>query len=312
MRPGIEPRGPSRVGGRRRSSGGGSSAIRAAKRTFWAIGIAVVLIVTGIVVWVFAGQSTKPATAAHPTHSDSEIFRAAGDPPAQDTPPPSTKQMLKMAKTFVEATQPSDLPGLVHLNGKKPEELFERMVAMAKADGSVAKIIDLGAMPNLTLPLQGVVVTYGEQRNRLILFCPDAEGQWLIDFDAFARASSIPWKELLSDQDRTGTVRVYLSQDTYYNSRFSDDSQWACYGMKSPDEPTLVFGYTPKNSPVDQAITEALRFKLSTATSVGSSLLRMTLEIRHVPGDETRQFEIVRAIADDWATPTRPLDAHYH
>jgi hypothetical protein len=275
------------------------------KRIVIFLGVLLLAIVVSAVVWVFSGQKK----AADGSSSFSSLSGDSAD--KKDSPPPVPKELVRRTRQMVEAKRQADLPDVVRLAGRSPEALLEKLAEMAKRDGEVSDVTYIGPMQNLTQPLEAVLVTFVSKRNRIVLFSPDSDGDWMIDFDGYARATSIPWDEILSGKNIEATVRVYISLDSYYNGRFSNEDEWSCNGMASPDEGNLMFGYAKKDSAIDQAIRDSLKFKLDTGPAQSSRMLRMTLQIRHQEGDEKRQFEIIRAIADDWGTPPRALEDHY-
>ncbi|MDB6078844.1 MAG: hypothetical protein JWO82_2591 [Akkermansiaceae bacterium] len=313
MRPGFDPRSPGRNGGGRRSSSSGRLPELRTVKKFVVISLSVLALVAlvSVSVWLLRGQKNAPNSRNSSADTASGFIGDLGSDGANDSAPPPEKKLVKIATEMVEATRPTDLPDIVRLAGRKPEALLAKLQEMAKDDGEVSNVSYIGPVQNLTQPLEAVLVSFRNKRNRIALFCPDKQGQWLIDFDSYSRSTSTPWNELLSGGNAEATVRVYVSMDSYYNGRFSEESEWSCNGLASPDQPTLMFGYTPKNSPVDRAIRESLRFKLNSGLAESSRMLRMTLGIKHQEGDDKRQFEIVRVIADDWATPARALDERY-
>jgi hypothetical protein len=307
MRPGFDPRGLGSGGTRRRRSSpaGDAASLKVVKRIVIVLGVMLLAMAVSAVVWVFDGQkkSTDGTSSFIPLSSDA--------PDKKDSSPPVPKELVRKARQMVEAKRPADLPDIVRLAGRTPEALLEKLAEMAKQDGEVSDVTYIGPMQNLTQPLEAVLVAFVSKRNRIVLFSPDSNGDWMIDFDAYARATSLPWDEILSGKNVEATVRVYVSLDSYYNGRFSNEDEWSCNGMASPDEGNLMFGYAKKGSNIDQAIRDSLKFKLDTGPAQSSRMLRMTLQIRHQEGDDKRQFEIVRVIADDWGTPQRPLEDHY-
>jgi hypothetical protein len=150
-----------------------------------------------------------------------------------------------------------------------------------------------------------VLVTFDSGRNRLALLSPDPTGTWRVDFDAFDRHVSPDWTTLLAGNPIEGTARVHVTRDNYFNGRYGDDREWACYGLASADHDTLMFGYALRGSPQQRALDEALQLNLQgSATGVQ----RMTLGLRHAGTGDAKQFEITRVLADDWALGKVALD----
>ena len=121
------------------------------------------------------------------------------------------------------------------------------------------------------------------------------------------------WSELLEKNAPEGLVRAMVVADSYYNGPFSDDSQWVCYSMASPDSETVLMGYCRKDSPQARALARIVSNDDATAevSSIPRALKRATLKIRRVEGGESRQFEITRVMAQDWVVSGEPFDGKF-
>jgi hypothetical protein len=161
----------------------------------------------------------------------------------------------------------------------------------------------LASMDANGLLLESVMLStqrQGKPHNRLAMLTPDAEGKWLIDFDAFAHTATPSWHELLENNAPSAQVRVFAIADNYYNGPFRDESQWLCYSVSIPDRDDALMAYAKIGSPQAAAMKAIF--------SSGRRVLRATLEIRRVEGGEPRQFEISRVLAEDWVMGPTPFD----
>lgn len=228
---------------------------------------------------------------------------------------PDDAALKQLVKEFLEAGSPEELAPLIRPIGDRDRaSLFTGLTEILKADGAVTSIQYIGPMDSRALPLEALVVNFtGDgagtgRRNRLALLSPDAEGRWQVDYDAFVRHVSTPWPVLLSGKADSGVVRVFVSPDSYYNGVYRDDARWVCFGMASPDEEMLMFGYVPR----DSIQFEVLKLISADAEvrAPGSDLRakRLTLEIQHDPEAEPRQFQITRVLSDEWAAGAEALD----
>ncbi len=225
-------------------------------------------------------------------------------------PVPEEAELLKLAEDFLAARSGEDLEPLVRPTDRDAAAMAGELAAILKAEGKIISVRYMGPLDSQTVQVEAVVVTFQGKRNRLALLVPDDEDRWRVDFDAFARRVSPPLPELLSGKEITGTVRVFGSPDSYYNGPYKDDKRWACFGMASPDHETLLFGYIPRDSVQYQALMNSLTepgIENPGRTSKPYSK-RLTLEVRHDPAAEPRQFEITRVLSDEWATGKVPLD----
>lgn len=221
-------------------------------------------------------------------------------------PVPEPQELERVVHAFLAARTPQDLAPLIRGTTQRPEDIARKLSLLETIDGKLASVRYMGPIDSRCLQVEGVLVKFDTGRNRLALVAPDKQGEWRVDFDAFDRHVTPDWETILSRNPAESTVRVYVAKDTYYNGRYQDDRQWACFSLASPDHDSLMFGYVPRGSRQHMAIASAIQRNLDAAKG---SLKRMTVSILHTGTGDRRQFEITRALADDWALGDEPLDA---
>lgn len=265
--------------------------------------LAVGVLVAGLVLWVkrsqnkqVEGESNTPAAVA---------TKRAASALAES---PTEAEATKLVKKFLATREEEELADLIRPTSQEPAEIIRKLSELDKSDGKVSSLQFLGAVDSRSLQIEGVIVTFEGNRNRLALLSPDAAGKWRVDFDAFDRHVSPDWKTLLSGAAVTGRVRIFCSPDSYYNGKYRDDTKWTCYAMASPDGEDLLYGYLDKNSPQSEVMTKV--FAANSTTTLGTPLRskRLVLEIRHEPDANPRQFEITRVLSDEWSLGDTPLD----
>ncbi len=267
-------------------------------------GVAVLaLAAAGIGIFAWSVRSRGGETAAPAALSSGERKPA----PA---PVPEETELLELTRDFLAARTAEDLEPLARPGGLDASEMAEELAGILAKEGQVTRLRYMGSLDCISLPLEAVLVDFQEKRNRLALISPDESGRWRVDFDAFARRVSPSWEELLSGKAVTGTVRIFGAPDSYYNGLYRDDSRWACFGLASPDNEMLMFGYVPRDSPQYHAMMSSLTEPAieGEARAARPYSRRLTLEIRHDPAAEKRQFEITRVLSDEWAVGDLPLD----
>ncbi len=219
-------------------------------------------------------------------------------------PSPSEPDALAMVKRALAVRDPAAIDHLFRTGNSAPEEILRFLENLESVDGKISGYEWLSSLDANQLSLEGVQVNFdnaGVMRNRLALLTPDAKGKWKIDFDAFARTSAPPWKEILENRAEKAVVRVLVGKDSYFNGPFRDENQWVCLGMVSPDTDELLLGYCKVGTPPAAAIDWIL--------SKGEvKFFRATLELHRVEGAEARQFEISRVLAQDWIVSDVPFD----
>ncbi len=216
---------------------------------------------------------------------------------------PSESEALGMVRQALEIREPGKVAERFHLGTADPEKIAAFLKNLSTTDGPLDHYDWIGSADANDLQLEGVVITFkadGKLRQRIAFLAPDATGVWKIDFDGFARTVSPSWEELLEKGAETAVVRVFLGEDSYYNGVFSDDKQWICYGLASPDCGEVLLGYCKVDSPQAAAIKWMF--------SKGNKISRATLEIRRVEGASAKQFEIIKVLAEDWVMAGMPFD----
>lgn len=291
---------------RRRSEGGKNSRLRESRRTvivIWssllAVGVAAVL---GLVVWLWLipqmtrkGESGLAATAVELEKEVKVLSKF---------PSPTEAEALALVKNALAVREVEKVDDYFRLGTLTPQGVLDFLKNLERVDGAFERTEWLGSIDANELSLDGVLVSSKQgdkSRKRLALLTPDAEGKWKLDFDALARRCSPAWADVLARKvPAASSVRVYIAKDNYYNGPFKDDQQWGCYCLASPDTDTILLGYCRKDSSQAAALLRIF--------SREQPMLRATLEIRRVEGAESRQFEISRVLAEDWAMGPVPFD----
>jgi hypothetical protein len=215
-------------------------------------------------------------------------------------PSPSEAEALRFVKRAAANRDPSQVASLFHPGGAEAAEVVDFCRAAELRDGPAERYEWLGSLDAHDVLLEGVLVVFkGREKpvERLALLTPDAEGNWKVDFDAFARSVTPSWDVVLGKRDnvpspKQALVRVLIAKDYYFNGPFRDDAEWACYGIASPDIDELLRGYCRVGSPEQLALEKLLED--------GERMRRATLELTRVENAEARQFEITRILAKDW------------
>lgn len=291
---------------RRRSEGGKSSRLRESRRTvivIWsallAAGVAGVL---GLVVWLWLIPQMTRKEDKGMARTEVELEKEVRV--VSKFPSPTETEALELVKNALAVREAAKVNEYFRLGTATPQAVVEFLGNLEQVDGAYERSDWLSSIDANDMALDGVLVTYTQgdkSRKRLALLTPDAEGKWKLDFDALARTGSPAWPDVWASQaPAASSVRVYIAKDTYFNGPFSDEPQWDCYCLASPDTEQILRGYCKKNSPQAAALKQIFTRE--------QPMLRATLEIRRVAGADSRQFEISRVLAEDWAMGPAPFD----
>jgi hypothetical protein len=225
-----------------------------------------------------------------------------------DFPPPDESAAIQFARAAVDAREPAAVAARFRpTNEADVNTMADFLATMQSTDGTIIGYEWIGPLDTDRLQIQAVLVkTRREERmlNRLVLLVPDDQGDWRVDFPAFARLCDPPI-QLMDTPDGYpgGRVRVFIASDTYYNGPFRDDQEWACFGIASPDCDQIGFAYAPRNSPQHLAMQAMLR--------AGERFTSATLDLHRLEGAEKRQFQIHRVLAEGWVATDEPFDARF-
>jgi hypothetical protein len=138
-----------------------------------------------------------------------------------------------------------------------------------------------------------VVVRTSDFKDRNMVVEKTGDG-FKVDWESWVGWSEMSWKQLREIRPTEPKLfRVFAKQGKYYNFVFSDDTEWRCYQLDSPDRKNSIFGYVKRGSKLDMELAK-----------VGNVPIAMTLMIRfpqNAPADN--QVFIDSMVADGWVIP---------
>ena len=231
----------------------------------------------------------------------------------------STNQALELTQSLLSAKSPEDLSELIRPGTLNPQQAYEFIQDLRMPDGSEPNTTWLGTVDSLSVPIESLTVQYEDNPYRMTLLTPDANGDWKIDFDAFAQLCVPNFKEFLDGSGSEGLIRVRVIEDNYFNGVFSDELKWKCYILSHSKDENSLFGYCERGSKAHAALEVIEKRLIDHTTEPGAELSdimkrtsstssRVTLRIKRPAEAELRQFEITDVIADDWLISDIPFD----
>lgn len=227
---------------------------------------------------------------------------------SSEFPSPPEQDALELVRRGLALREAHVVEKYFRIGSTEPADVVAFLSGMESRDGPVSGLQWLSSVDTNGMLLDGVLVNTekdGKPQARLALLTPDDKGVWKIDFDAFARTVEPSWGGLLAPDGGRGVLRVLAEPDNYYNGPFSDDRQWVCYEMTSPDTDTFLLGYCRRDTPQARAM---LRVVSDTREHEPGRRKRVTVEVRRPDGADARQFEITRVLAQDWVMAAKPFD----
>ena len=268
----------------------------------WSIslgGIALAVIVSVFLFWL---KENKHST------SNGRKLEIIENTPFKRITNPTAEEAVNIVKAAIEVTDPKLVGDYFRLGSSSPQEVIAYLDATNHNADEPADVTWLGNIEigNLQLVKVGVALLQdGKISSSLAFLIPDEQENWKVDFASYARLTTPSWQEILGEKQVSGTVRVMIQPNYYYNGPFSDD-QWICVRMASPDLEQWLFGYCHSNSAQAKALQKILR--TNRAADMTQSGMRVTLEIKRPDRADKNQFEITRVLADDWVLQELPFD----
>lgn len=197
------------------------------------------------------------------------------------------------AESFLAATTVDQILPLVRDSEKMRAKLFEyyshsklRPTAISKfnASGQVSYKDSFAAVSMLTTDFELIQLAFFDGKDGL-----------KIDWESWVGWSELPWDKLIESKPQKPTlIRTKLRTVDYYNFGFSDDSKWRAYRLSSPDGAHTLYGYTERDSLIDERLRPPER----------SASVAVTLKIRFPEGEENRNQVIIQDIVSDgWVLP---------
>jgi len=297
----VESIGRSGRRARRKSSRGGRHSTSSARRKLliaWSVvlGVAALGVISvAISMWLWPQLQRKGDVVMTTPEMEDARVRVASRFVS-----PSEAEALRLVQSAVANRDASQVEQLFHLGVAAPAEVVDFCVAVEARDGPIERFDWLGSIDGHDLLVEGVLVVFkGVEKplERLALLTPDLLGNWKVDFDAYARTVEPSWEVFLGKQDAVpcpprAVVRVIVAKDSYFNGPFGDESEWACYGIASPDIDDLLHGYCRTGSAEQLALDQLF--------VDGEPVRRVTLELARVENADAKQFEITQILAKDW------------
>jgi hypothetical protein len=267
----------------------------------WSIGIGVGTLVLLVVVLAFW---LKPQLQGNRVATNGLPGEESSGKAAFKFKSPTQTEALALVKQALALRNPSLVDGLFRPRDAAPLEVVDFLKSLRTKDGEISDCIWLGSLYKNSMQLEAVQVLFDSKdkpKSRMAILTPDLNGNWKLDFDAFARSGKPSWADLLENQADAATVRVFMMKDRYFNGPFADERKWAAYKLASPDIEEMLVGYCKVGS-AQHRVLEAMWEHGEITVS------RATLEIRHVEGSDRWQFEIDRVLAEDWVMGDTALD----
>jgi len=220
-------------------------------------------------------------------------------------PPPSEREAVEILQSAIHARDEETLRAYVHDNPEVDlSGMLEFFAATDEREGSWVNHQWVGSSDTAQLQIQSMILAFnkdGRITNRYAMLVPNESGVWRLDFPSYARWCDPPIHLMKEPTGYPGgRVRVLIARDHYFNGPFSDDREWICYAITSPDSEITSFTYCPVGSPEHRALDGILARSALQA--------RVTLEIARVENAQPSQFRIANVVSEGWVAVGHPTE----
>lgn len=277
----------------------------------WSLGLIMVTVIT--LGAIFAYWISQRAATHTPAVAQAEATQPATAPQTAKLPhkPPSEQEALDMVKKALEISSPDDVTNHYFPGSHSPEKVFEFIRSVA--DDDQRQLFWLGNMDANGLQIEGVAIQGdgGEgPRRRLALLTPNEAGVWKIDFDALAETTTPGWSEWQKAGPLKGVMRVAFMPDLYYNGRYMDEREWACYSIFSVDAEASFFAYCKRASDQYRAMETILKryHRSLPVTKNQIHAPRVVIAVSRSAESPPRQVEITGVLAEGLIPSSAPFD----
>lgn len=265
-----------------------------------------------LLIWSLTTQSE----AVDPVRRQAEAREADR---GQTVDPPDSETALALAESLTSATAPDDFAANLRPGPYTPDAAFAFVEDLRRRNGEFVQNAWSGSHNSAMVPIESVVAIHANGSRRLVALTPAPDGTWRIDFEAFAVHCDPPFPDFPEKPVEAGLARVLAVRYTYYNQRYRDDSEWACFALRNPNSETLIYGYCRRDSDTLDRIEVVENTVLQNTQSLvadretgghrgrpGSQPIRLTLQLTKLENSDSRQYHIDRLISDDWVVPEDP------
>ncbi|MFU8892491.1 MAG: hypothetical protein ACNA8L_02580 [Luteolibacter sp.] len=256
-------------------------------------------LVVGMSLWL-RSQADRKAIAPRFTLPDSlPALRLT------DFPPPNEQKALSIVRNALAARDEETLRAAVHHSHEVAfAEMLDFFAATPTRDGPLVQHQWIGSTDTEHLQIQSMLLIFrkdGKITQRLAMLVPNESGSWRLDFPSFARWCDPPIQRMEDPAGHPGgRLRVFINRDHYFNGLFSNDREWACFVIASPDTEVTGYAYCPVGSEIEN--------DLDTIIARSGRQTRVTLEVARQEGAQTRQFRITNLIGHDWIAVNPPAE----
>ena len=204
--------------------------------------------------------------------------------------PALLKETVQLAEKFLNANSVEELLPLVY----HPEISESRMRAYYKNGGEFTKGFSVIGLPTTPNPLKPLLLCEVrdqnmDTRNLSVHLTPSGPR---VEWESWTVWSESSWKDFKNSRPTMPKLfRVKVSPVNYYNFDFKEETEWQSYIISSADGSDTVYGYVPRNSPLD----------LLLGASVKDADIPLTLLLRYpANGQSSSQVIIDSLVNDSW------------
>jgi len=172
--------------------------------------------------------------------------------------PALLKETVQLAEKFLNAHSVGALLPLVY----HPEISESRIRAYYNEGGKFTQGFTVIGLPTTPDPLKPLLLCEVRDQNldtrNLSVHLTPAGPR--VDWESWTAWSESSWNDFRNSRPTTPKLfRVKVSPVNYYNFDFKEETEWQSYTISSADDSETVYGYVPRNSPLDLLLGATVR-----------------------------------------------------
>jgi len=162
-----------------------------------------------------------------------------------------------------------------------------------------------GAMMGTKNSYWVVKVVLADGTTKALLVEQDGDDSFRVDWETAVIYQPMPWDAYALERPAGTTLdfRVYVEEDHFFSHEFANPAQYTSFRLTAPGADETLWGYVPKNSPLESTLRQALAdnpnpykpvamlLRLGLPTGLGSRrgvVIEQVLSKRWLPGDPPR------------------------
>lgn len=240
--------------------------------------------------WRMLAPTAAPSGGVRPVASAASAGKPKPERDAELDPAHFLVAAEPIARQFLTAKNVQELRKVIY----RPQELEKKLNAFypqGEVDPEGLVKFDVSGSIKSLSRIHQVEVQTARFDVRELTFVVTPSGL-KVDWESWVGSSEMTWRDFVEKRPQQACeMRVVVSHTDYYNFEFGDDRQWRSYRLESADAETVLYGYVPRGSALEENLDKSLKYDGS----------RYILKMHFMPGDSrAKQVVIDQVVEKQW------------